>query len=539
MFRVMIVEDEPLMRQGLIHKIDWSKVGLELAGEAADGVEALERLPQLAPEIVVVDIRMPGLDGLELIRLAKERQPELEFVIVSGYKDFEYAQEALKHGAAGYVLKPVDAGELNRILCGISVRLLKRKEERERWASLARGMERNREDIRDLQLTRMVCEGDGANRLPQLWTDAASPGPYAVVVCDVEPFTLPHRGFRQQDEALVWFALRNILEWSLAAEGVSGIVFRHASARRQMVVLVRCTDQDPHSPFAWVKGALAGIRETLGLETTAGIGLIADTRDSLAASFTAAALAARTRALRGPGHVYDSRLLRQKAPQLHTVIPDESETRLVFTCLQEHRSGELRDWLEHKFRQLAGQEGAGYAHLERLALEIHSLFRRYLLKLGAETDVRLGEVEDFRRTAREFACWEDAVRELYGDALRIMGGLAGAGRKRETGDEIVAEVKRYIDANYFRDISLGWVAETYYIHPNYFSKRFKETWGESFSDYLTKVRMQHAVRLLAKPALKIQEVAALVGYDDSAYFSSVFRKYYNIPPSKFREGLHA
>ncbi|MDG0790814.1 response regulator [Cohnella ginsengisoli] len=138
MYRVLIVDDEPEIRQGLRLKIDADKLGLELAGEASNGVEALGRLEEEAYDIVITDMNMPVMDGVSFLEACRERHPDVRLVVITGYEDFQYARAALRHQASDYLLKPVAADELADVLAKVTAELdgerqETAREERTRW----------------------------------------------------------------------------------------------------------------------------------------------------------------------------------------------------------------------------------------------------------------------------------------------------------------------------------------------------------------------------------------------------------------------
>ncbi|MDE1549099.1 response regulator [Jeotgalibaca caeni] len=130
MYRVLIVDDEPVVREGLAHLINWQALGFEIVGDAENGLDGIEKINQLHPNIVVTDIRMPIMDGIEMIRKIQETNSEMEVLILSGYSDFSYAKEAIHLGVSSYLLKPVDEEELENELKKIASRMDLKREQR-------------------------------------------------------------------------------------------------------------------------------------------------------------------------------------------------------------------------------------------------------------------------------------------------------------------------------------------------------------------------------------------------------------------------
>jgi two-component system response regulator YesN len=171
--------------------------------------------------------------------------------------------------------------------------------------------------------------------------------------------------------------------------------------------------------------------------------------------------------------------------------------------------------------------------LEWFCLDLYLLFHKYLMVHAQDSEWTIGEMEDLRQWLEQVTDWHEIVDRMKKFASNIVSLLSKS--DETSGKDMIEAVRLYINSHYQESLTLQTIAERFYIHPNYFSKRFKEKCGESFIDYLTSVRMKEATKLLRDTELKVQEIGERVGYEDSAYFGSVFRKAHGETPKQFRE----
>jgi len=524
------------MREGIIKKINWDKLNCELAAEAMDGIEALQLLEPARPHIMLTDIRMPEMDGLQLVQSAKQRFLDLVCIIISGHSDFEYAREAMKYGVNDYILKPVDAEELNRVLAERLEKLEEQSEHKQYRRSLELEYEQAKEEVRELSLTRLAGQDSGLSGSDlQVWFPGlGGEDEIGAVVIALEPFKLPHISFGVKDEALIWFGMRNIIEECLSSLGQTGIVFRHASRSLEMVVFFTIDCSIKHPP-RWVERSLEGIRRWLRLKATAGIGQSVQLHEGLANAYATASEAVQSKAVHGPGQIYQSSVVNPHLLTMNGVLPSQESIRYLYSMLDHGRADVAYKWIKECLYKLKDIPESGYVHLDCVCLEINAiLIRYYLQRAGNMHSLEKEKVLPYRYRTR-FQNIEEAAEQL----MHIVDAIVRQdGKPTEmTGEQIVGEVRRYIDRFYYQNITLGWIAETFYIHANYFSRIFRETTGQSFSDYMTTVRMKNAKSMLEDPAIPVQQIGYLIGYDNPSYFSSVFRKHSGLSPSKYREQI--
>jgi two-component system response regulator YesN len=531
----MIIDDEPLLCQGIIKKIGRMGLPLELVGEAGDGREGLRRIAEAKPDIVLTDIRMPGMDGLTLIQEAKDLDPKLQFIIISGYDEFAYAKKGLQFGVFDYLLKPVDDEELRSSL----MRIIAKVEQERRQSSLGEELRHLRkqsdETLRQQLLTKLIQQGDKGAAVEQdekLSAMKEHCREFVVVLFEVDMPTLPYRSFLPGDEALLRFAVANTISMAMASSGREGVLFHHGIYDQELVyVLGDRTAVDMDAVRRELAEVLTGIRRHLKLEATIGCGTTVGQMSGIRQSYQQARLALRDKIIHGRNRIYFAAPPSGGKAHRSSILAEDDEL-ILFRFLNECNGPSINRWLTQRIETIASEEGASFRRLESFCVDLYLLYRKYLLLQTNMPEWIIGEMEDVLSWLDGLEDWRQIAAGLKRLTDNIIGRLNTLRHASEY--NIMDEVKRYIDANLHEQLTLQTIAETFYIHPNYFSRRFKERFHESFVNYLTAERIRKAERLLRDTQLKIQHVAELVGFADAAYFSSVFRKATGMTPNQYR-----
>ncbi|MEK0314600.1 response regulator [Cohnella sp. 56] len=534
--KLMIVDDEQLMRQGIIKKVQMSGLPLTIVAEAGDGAAALHKLDEAKPDIVITDIRMPVMDGLVFISEALLTNPGLQFIVISGYGEFEHAQKAIRYGVTDYLLKPVEREELKESLARIIDKIEKRRQQSSLGEQLKHLQNNNQETLRQQMLSKFIQYGaegteSAAARDEKLSVMKLNCSHFIAVVFELAPLKLPHLSFRQEDEKLLWFAVKNIISTALESTDQEGVLFRHVMHENELVYVFG--SQIPVKSEVLnqeLNEIMDGIVRHLKLKVSIGCGAAVHRMDGIQQSYQQARQALRNRILYGWNRIYMAASEHGKA-ELHSVITEEDEA-LLLRCLSECNSGVLNKWIDRKVEAIAAGEQVSFTHLESFCLEFHLLLRKYLLTQTSIPEWVIGELDDLLKWLHELNDWRDIPEQLKEMLQNIIGHLFKLRHSSEY--TVIDEVKRYIDANLNEQISLQTIAERFFFHPSYFSRRFKERFGESFVNYLTAARIRKSEQLLHEPNLQIQQVAELVGFQDAAYFSSVFRKSTGMTPNQYR-----
>ncbi|NBD25784.1 response regulator [Paenibacillus glycinis] len=534
--KLMIVDDEQLMRQGIRKKIQMTGLPVTVITEAGDGMEALAKLSEERPDIVITDIRMPRMDGLAFLQEALRAMPELQFIVVSGYGEFEYARKAIQYGVTDYLLKPVDRDELKESLARIIHKIEWRVRQQALGEQVKHLQSRGEESLRDQMLSKLIQYGEdagqsAADRDGRLQAMKAKCSHFAAVVFQLEPVALPHLSFRPEDGKLLWFAVQNIISTVLDANGREGVLFKHVMHENELVYVLGGHSPVETETFNRELGEiLAGIRRHLKLEATIGCGTAVRQMEVIQQSYQQAKQALRNRIIYGTGRVYAADTEYVKAAP-HSVISREDEAFLL-SCLNECNAGALNAWIGQRVETIATDGRVYFAHLESFCVEFHLLLRKYLLTQTSIPEWIIGELDDLLHWLQGLANWRQIPEHLIEMVHNIVGHLYKLRHSSEY--SAIDEVKLFIDQSLHEPLNLQMIAERFYFHPSYFSRRFKERFGENFVNYLTNARIRKSELLLRDPNLKIQQVAELVGFKDAAYFSSVFRKTTGMTPNQYR-----
>lgn len=521
MWKVVIADDERLICRLIETLVDWKKLDMEIVGKAENGLEALQMVEALRPHLLITDIRMPGCDGLELIRQARELSPEIEIVIISGYAHFEYAKTAIAYGVGSYILKPINQAELNKTLEKIVLRLKERGGEGQAERDRVSGQpapQRLREGlVRDLM--------DGK----QAFTEEELARSYQ---------------FHIQDRQLQTFFLKLDLEGDELNEPARAIIRQKTEELFQSAVLPTCDEgaiyfQDfkgcgllcyPPGERDRVRRSLRELLNQLQanknlfgqVEFTVGLGrTITDPRE-LADSMDTARLAAAERLIEGRGRILedappDSGLPKQAILNRYTKLVDHGIEILDEETLRLAREG-LRAGMTAAPR-IRGRE------ILELVLDAGKIFA---LRAGSgEEETRLFQQRCGRRGRTELL-----FRELERFHVQTLRALKGRLENETT--RPIRLAKQYIQENYGRNIPLEDVCGAVGFSPAYFSALFKKETGEGFSKYLTQVRIDQAKELLRETDLSVAEVCEAVGYSDRKHFTQTFHKMTGVNPAEFR-----
>lgn len=500
--KVVLCDDEYIVVEALKVLVDWQSLGMELIGTAQDGVQALSLVREHKPDIVLSDIRMPGLDGLQLIEIIKEELPSTACVIFSGFNDYHYVKQAIQIGVIDYLEKPITEAAIEKALQKVKAALLQQQQ----LSLLNQQLAANHQEFIVMRLKEFLLmqqEWDESIEIEQ-GMPVTSYAEFTICVSDTP--------FKQE-------LFQDVLLYS----------FTHHSYAINVLI---SKDKQAERLIEWL--AISNITDQY-----IGIGATYTEWAGLRSSLEEAMLAYET----------SSRLQRERIMSIQEIssINNSESTKLEMNELISLRSQLLKAIVEGnaaQFKHLnkgfiafCEQTRLNYSFIENeilfilLALSKSSIASARSALLGGASFHGFGNMVHSLSITQLLDWYKQQINELSSDQEEPTEPIPGS----------IARALDYIAQNCDKDLTLQEVAGQVGLHPAYFSMLFKEATGENFVKYRTKCKIDYAKKLLSE-GKNVSDVCEQVGFLTYRHFSSVFKQYTGQSPGKYKEqqftGLH-
>lgn len=520
MHKVILVDDEIFTRKGLRNLIDWEACGFQVIDEADNGEDALVLIRQLKPDLVITDIRMPVMDGLELIRITKEKEMvQPSFIIISGYDDFSYAQQAVRYGVVDFILKPIDEKVLEPTLRQLNDKLIQEKAAR-----------LQREQLYNERMIPLLIKGEMTDEWVEEWASRNGIRPeqefrYLLIeVNDIHP----------------WREDRLVLEQEAVKQAVRSAVaeqlpfhqkpYIHEHSKRLGFILPTAEFVDAGITIQQFADDLHA-RLSRQLETPVYVYAgkrIHHLRD-LGQSYESAATAALYKFVKQGSVVYDE----VQDVTLNYVDLEQTMTRTLIEHIEENDKKTIQRSIDAIFDEFSKNRYAP----EAVKLAVHQCVT------GVVKVMNRMEIDKAELTALpSMLGWQDMnltpaeLKRLFAVFIYESAEVLTKNRKDSVKGSI-QRIKAYIESNYHENISLKNIAGKFYMNPVYLGQLFKKTYGMYFNEFLLHIRVDEAKKLLRQTDLRIYEIAEKVGFNNADYFVTQFEKIENMTPTEYRNKL--
>lgn len=530
MLKVFLVEDEFVVREGIKRNVDWQANGYEFCGEAGDGELAFPMIQKLQPDIVITDIRMPFMDGLELSRLIKKEFPWMEIVILTGFEEFEYAKEAISLGVAKYLLKPISGDELLKEISDIAEKIEDKKKEREIREKYAQEMEENVQKEKKELFQHLVT---GSKSMPELLEMAEkmkidlSALWYNIVLIKVQSANhLPEEYSKRMIsiEKKLKYLLDEpyIISFDRNLEG-KALLFKADSIEELEAM------QKKH--IAGLQGELDGDDR---YRYFGGIGKPVNRLRELPTSFESASHAFAKRYLIKENCILDSNAMEQNLPEeaefdIHNIDLKELQSDRVREFLKLGNKEEVVYFVDEFFKKQGSNAMNSTIFRQYIVMDVYFCVAAFLeeLQIGRE------EIASFDVNVQMLQSRENAL-EYVTSIMETAMELREKSASNRYGS-VVEQVKKYIEEHYVEEeLSLNLLASYVNFSPNHLSMIFSQQTGQTFIKYLTDYRMSKAKELLRSTGKRSSEISLEVGYKDPHYFSYLFKKTQGVTPTQYR-----
>lgn len=520
--KVLIVDDEKHVREAIRYFVPWDKYNISAIYEATNGQEATLIMQEHQPAIVFTDMRMPLMDGAELLQWLHTHYPHTKTIVISGYQDFHYVKPAIVYGGTDYLLKPLNSKQL--IASAEHAFKLWMDEEAERKQLQRQSMQLN--VLRPLYWDKVLSDlvsGQASFHELKLALCEELGMPIGVSACRVAVISLQDTDCRllqrfHGDVALTAFVLANVCNEVMAPEQ-SGYAFRSWQSGAELVILL--WNSYPQAETV-LNGINESIRQAYGVQVDIGLSPLNPLPGGLQHAFAQArqGLAERN-LLQREGRIHSFREREQGSGSEQDYALEEQLDKLRIAVL----SGDA-ERMERVAEEWAGRLAGLPLLTESSFLHQQEELLAVLRRWRPEEEISLGLCYD-PQGLFSVTNWQNQLKSLL---QRLAGGTPQAPDSR-----LVLEIREYLNQNYARDMTLQHIAERFFISRENVSRKFKQITGENLSDYLTGLRVDKAKTLLLNTNLRLSQIAELVGYEDEKYFSRVFKKTAGVTPREYRK----
>ena len=534
--KVFLVEDEMVIRRGIKNSIDWEKEGYIFCGEASDGELAYPMIIKEKPDILITDIRMPFMDGLELCKLVKEELPNIKILILSGYDEFDYAKEAIRLGVTEYLLKPISSGKLLEALNGVSESIRREKEDKDLVRKYMEEMRENTEHEKQKFFEQMIAGNlsmADALETGKKYEMNLSAGMYNLLLFR---FTLGEEN-RKSGELLgeAEYAIKKlterleyVFEFQRDVEGWAFLLM--ADNEEQMSERVKELSKDleeimkNYSTITYFGGIVQPVARLRELEES-----FREAERALAARFTME--------LNRIISVEDIRMAQNVDTLDDIEITSFGEIEKTRTMLEKFLNNgaedEIDEFVDVYINELPEENLKSVLMRQYIIMDAYIVMMSFCEKIEGiegEMQAQSEELKNSMKTIQTLEEIKNYIRMLLKKIIGVRDTISG----RRYSD-IIEIAKDQIRKTYMSDeISLNTIAAEVGMSPSYFSSIFSKEMGKTFVEYLTEIRMDRAKELLMCSSMKTSEIGYEVGYKDPHYFSYIFKKTQNCTPKEFR-----
>ncbi|WP_342417793.1 response regulator [Paenibacillus sp. FSL R10-2782] len=515
MIKVLIVDDEPFIRQGLQLLIDWESYGFEICGQASNGLQALQIIKTLRPNLVIADIKMPEMNGIELAESVFEQYgDEIKIIILSGFYDFEYAKKAIKYHVNDYILKPIVQTDLIQVLAEFKTKHEQLKEKRQNQV-------KNNKIILDQHMQAILWGMFEKETIDYVLPFYQKSGKFRYVLIEMDKL----KG-----------SLFELYPWarSMVGEHFEIQIMKQCTGEKNAICIIVTDEllQADHSTLdEYINQLFSDLSQREGVAFSIYIGKEVRSLSALHESYQSCRKMKSMLFFTNNRPIYYYEKMDMEIFNIQRSNLEKNVFDNLIKSIEDQRIEVLQTHVEAIFK---------YFKDERIDPNIIRLNLNYLSYYLLELITSLKGSMDLDLIKSEFLkgnyttlSMEKNIQNLYAFSLKCVEKLKEQHRLNSMG--VLAKIEAYILEHYKENISLKSLGEQFYINSAYLGQIFKKHYNLSFNDYLNQLRIRKAAKLLRRTDKKVYEIAVAVGYRDSDYFISRFEKMMGETPLQYRK----
>lgn len=535
MIDILIVDDEKKIREGISNNIDWASNDINICGTASSGLEALDMIDMFMPGIVITDISMSDMDGLELLDIINQTYPTVKVILISGYKEFEYAQKAVALNAFSYLTKPINSKMLLDKVIEAKALIEKRISEVKINDVIRKKLRENILVVRDSFFTTLM-EGRNRNRV-----DIENRGEFLEIDLNYNQFLVCIMAFEAggavKNKNFYDISFYKAAIMSKTEEKISDMYTCYVFNLGEKIGVLTCSDRIEKSLLTdRLEQIKNWVNNNMGLSLSIGVGNVSGSIDRVSLSYRTALDAMQYSVVLGKNVVIDSDKIAETTKEKIAMDDFESimsTNEAILTASVKNGDRHIvRDCLDEIFASVNQIVRNDIRQKERVIFLLAFYLTKILFSLEIQGHRYYGNENDLFAVMNSMTGMSDIhefMKEFFFEAIKELEKTT-----QSRNSYLVSQAIKFIDVYQDGSVTLVSVAERLQIHPSYLSKIFRQETGESFSEHLIKNKMNSAKQLLKTTNKKVYEVANSIGYKDVAHFTKQFKKSFGVSPTEYR-----
>lgn len=523
MIKLMIVDDEAIFREYMRTSFDFESYGFTICCEAKNGREALELMKDHDPDVVLTDINMPHMDGLTLSEKLLEQNPDLGIVLITGHSEFEYAKKAVKIGVSDYILKPFEKEEL-------MLTLLKLKDHI--YQTVETGDLHSKNQLKQSLMSSLL--NLEISPKPELIDELKDFGlgslsdQYVVATLSIDNID---EQWEDPEEKMLWrFAVTNILNEFMDEQAYHHSFYDYEG---NIVSLLEVPIEATSYDDSYLNRLKTLINNYLGFSVTLGVGTIHKNITGIRQSYQESIQALGAKFMLGTNKAIYYDALQDRTQDISFYNATTHEQLLHQLSKMDEQA--CRDLMNEIFSEIRSRNiSQEYSRI--IYMSMITILLSHIAQSGKSAEDLLGDnfsPENYLNNRSTSDKWEEKILELYQKVINHQKN-----HQPSRSATVATKARDYIHDHYYdNSLTVTDVATDQFINQTYLRSMFKEEMGFTVSDYITKVRMEHAKSLLGEKRHRLADIAEMVGFSDASYFSKSFKKYFGISPSQYEKSL--
>jgi two-component system, response regulator YesN len=525
--KVLVVDDEPLVRIGIKSCLEWCKYGMEVIGEASDGVEALHMIKVLQPDVVLLDIKMPNMDGIELLNSLKNEGIECKVIILSGFDDLYHVKEAMKLGAIDYLHKPcMNPKDILEALSNIKSKL-----EKESYCGDASSGKSQKDKrmvkeffLKELLNGQIIYDNEIEKRLKENNVKFKNNNINCLVFC-IKNLNEVKKRYKGPETDILQSSVFNIMSEVLTKESM--VDFTRCGDNIYVIITSSegiVSEKRMHENVnSIIYLAMDALKEFLNVEIIMGVSNTYPSCKEMQRAFGEALKAMKFKFYSTENHIIRFNDIKQCVEKDALIFVDSLISKMKIHLTKQDYS-EFGDTFNKMISFLKREACLSEEEVKKLSNGL-----MFIVKEGKECFHDMEMVNNFETLEQLHDFWKGLIEE----SLSTSHGI----NSFKPYSYLIKSIIKFLEENYPKEISLNMLANNFKVSPNYISRLFREETEINLFNYLNILRIEKAKSLLLNLELKIYEVGFKVGFKSTVHFNIVFNKTVGISPKQFRDNL--